>query len=72
MSLLRDERQRQGLSLWALAVRAGCSPTTLTAIEVHGFAPRVETKERIADALGVGVDELWPELGVADASAEVR
>jgi transcriptional regulator with XRE-family HTH domain len=56
---LRATRERQGLSLLALATRAGASPTTLYGAERYGRIPRAEVRERIATAIGVPVTAIW-------------
>ena len=57
---LRKLRQAQGLSLWGLAVRAGTSPTVLSAIERWNYRPGADLRTRIARALGVRVADIWP------------
>jgi len=62
MSLrVKDLRQQRGWSQWALATRAGTSPTMLCAIEKHGHVPGPDLQRRIAQALEVSVTDLWPE-----------
>ncbi len=51
-SLLRRARLRSGLSLRALAARAGTSHSTLAAYEAGRVAPTVDTLERILTAAG--------------------
>jgi lambda repressor-like predicted transcriptional regulator len=58
---LRKLRRAQGLSLWGLAVRAGTSPTVLSAIERWNYRPGTDLRARIACALGVSGHEIWPE-----------
>jgi lambda repressor-like predicted transcriptional regulator len=58
---LRTLRRAQGLSLWGLAVRAGTSPTVLSAIERWHYRPGADLRARIARALGVTGHEIWPE-----------
>jgi lambda repressor-like predicted transcriptional regulator len=58
---LRKLRRVQRLSLWGLAVRAGTSPTVLSAIEHWNYKPGADLRARIASALGVGVADIWPE-----------
>jgi len=59
---LRELRQDRNLPQWGLAVRAGTSATTVSAIERWGYKPGVELQERIATALGVNVADIWPEV----------
>jgi DNA-binding XRE family transcriptional regulator len=60
---LRELRQGQRLPLWGVAVRAGTTATMLSTIERWGYQPRADLCERIAAALGVAVNDIWPELG---------
>ena len=69
MKTLREVRQVRGLVLQALAVRAHTSPATLVAIERYGHRPGPELQTRIAEALGVPREELWPEKAAEVAHA---
>ena len=51
-TLVRRARHRSGLSLRALAERAGTSHSTLAAYEAGRVAPTVDTLERILAAAG--------------------
>ena len=70
---LRRTRRRSGLSLRALAERAGTSHSTLSAYESGRKVPTVETLDRIVRAAGfeLGV-ELTPAVGGADRAARGR
>ena len=65
--LLREERERQGISQYELAPKAGLSASTLSVIERELRNPTLDTLLRIAGVLEV-------ELGglLTQASAEVR
>jgi transcriptional regulator with XRE-family HTH domain len=55
---LRELREQRGLSQFQLALAAEVSPSTVYAYE-HGSRPwRPDTLRRLADALGVTVEEL--------------
>jgi DNA-binding XRE family transcriptional regulator len=58
---LKELRQARGLPLWGLAVRAGTTATTLSAVERWGYQPSSDLCQRIAAALGVPVEAIWPE-----------
>lgn len=58
---LKALRRAQRLSLWGLATRAGSSATTLSAIERWGYRPGAALRQRIAAALGVAVEDVWPD-----------
>ena len=51
-ALIRRARLRSGLSLRALAERAGTSHSTLAAYEAGRVAPTLDTLERILAAAG--------------------
>ena len=65
--LLREERERQGISQYELAPKAGLSASTLSVIERELRNPTLDTLLRIAGVLEVELGEL-----LSQASAEVR
>jgi transcriptional regulator with XRE-family HTH domain len=50
----------KGWRLEDLATKVGCSKPLLSNIE-HGYVPGLPRQQKIADALGCPVNELWPE-----------
>jgi DNA-binding XRE family transcriptional regulator len=58
---LKELRRAKGLPLWGLAVRAGTTATTLSAVERWGYQPSSDLCQRIAAALEVSVEQIWPE-----------
>jgi DNA-binding XRE family transcriptional regulator len=58
---LRELRRAQNLSQWGLAVNVGTSTATLSAVERWGYRPGAALCERIAAALGVSINDIWPE-----------
>jgi transcriptional regulator with XRE-family HTH domain len=58
---VRSLRRERGLTLKALGARAGLSHPFLSQLERGLARPSVGSVERIADALGVQVSELWME-----------
>jgi transcriptional regulator with XRE-family HTH domain len=58
--LLRQWRDRRGLSLRALADRAGVSFVTVSRIENDRLSPTVAMLEKLAEALEISVRELFP------------
>lgn len=64
---LRSIRLDRGLAIAAVAVRARVASGTIITIEKYGHNPRSETKQRLADALGVAVEQIWP---TADRAGE--
>jgi transcriptional regulator with XRE-family HTH domain len=70
---LRDARRRAGLSLRALAQRAGTSHATLAAYESGAKTPRVDTLTRILRAAGFTLDlELSARIEEGDTAARGR
>jgi transcriptional regulator with XRE-family HTH domain len=58
---VRDERVAQLLTQKDLAVKAGIDPSHLCRIETGVFRPRLITQEKIARALGVPRQQLFPQ-----------
>ncbi len=56
---LRAIRRARGLAVWGLCVISGVSPSLLTAIEKWAYVPTTNTQQRIADALGVNIEDIW-------------
>ena len=57
---LRDLRIARGWTQQLLAIKARSSTATISACELYDFAPRrADTRERIANALGVAPEVLW-------------
>jgi len=69
-SLIRRERQKQGLSLRELARRVGVSASMLSQVETDRTRPSVSTIYAIATELGLSIDALLSESGgtAADGS----
>lgn len=60
--LVKELRLQRGWTVDLLAYFAGVSTRTLILLEKHGLPPkRYEARERIARALEVAVDELFPQ-----------
>lgn len=71
-SQLKSIRRTRGLAIWGLSVLSGVSPSLVTAIEKWGYVPGSNTQGRIANALGVKVEEIWSEeQGCAEAVHEL-
>jgi transcriptional regulator with XRE-family HTH domain len=58
--LLRQWRERRGLSLHQLADRAGVNYVTITRIENGRMSPTVTMLQKLAAALGISVREFFP------------
>lgn len=57
---IKELRVKKGLSQRKLAELAAIPKTNLGDIETHKKLPRQDELEKIARALGVSVDELYP------------
>jgi DNA-binding XRE family transcriptional regulator len=57
---LREVRSRQGLAQAGLAARARVSPALVVAVEKWGHTPGNEVQQKIATALGVSPQDIWP------------
>ncbi len=68
-SLIRRERQKQGLSLRELARRVGVSASMLSQVETDRTRPSVSTIYAIATELGLSIDALLSDSEAADAAA---
>lgn len=72
MATIRDLRKQLGLSVPALAYKAGVSSTHIVLWERYGLPPRSRaTLEKIARVLGVEPDELLRETESAQGVAGV-
>lgn len=60
--VLRELRKSTGLTMEALAVAAGISSATISRVELYGYKPGPHIKKRIAAALGVEEEQIWPGL----------
>jgi transcriptional regulator with XRE-family HTH domain len=58
--LLRHWRERRGYSVRGLAERAGVGFVTVSRIENGRMSPTVAMLEKLAEALGISVRELFP------------
>jgi transcriptional regulator with XRE-family HTH domain len=61
MERIRELRTEKGLTQVRLAVAADMNPATLNRIEQGKANPNLKTLERLADALGVEVGDLFPK-----------
>jgi len=56
--LLREEREKRGLSMTAVAQRSGLSQSIISLIERDLRNPTLDTMLRIADAIGIDLGEI--------------
>ena len=68
-SLIRREREKQGLSLRELARRVGVSASMLSQVETNRTRPSVSTIYAIASDLGLSIDALLSRQEAAAATA---
>lgn len=60
---LKRYRHERGLSLGQLSARCGLAKQTIHAVEAGNSNPTVETLQRLADGLEIGIRALLSELG---------
>ena len=56
---LKEARERLGLSQMTLARKAGIAQSTVSALETGVYAGSMESLSRVAEALGLTLDEVW-------------
>jgi len=56
---IRELRTARGLSQGELADEVGATRQTINAIEQEKYAPSLELAFRIAEAFGVGFEDVW-------------
>jgi len=61
---IRVIRETRGWSQVELAARAGVSLSWLNHVEVWNFSIRPRSAQRLAEALSVGIEDLFPKLPV--------
>lgn len=66
--LLRRERERLGLSMNAVAKRAGLSHSIVSRVEHELRKPTLDTLLRMGGALGI---EIWPLIQKSEATAPI-
>ena len=66
----RAIRERRGLTQVALGERAGMAPASISHFETGQRVPSLESLVKLADALGVSVDELLGRVP-ADVSTQI-
>ncbi len=60
-TLLRQERQRKGISIRQLAERAGVNKSTITRIEKGEMSPTIEVFEKILSAMSIGIQLVYED-----------
>ena len=61
---LKEIRADKGVKMAQLTAICGVSMSTLSGIERYLYRPSDATKQKIADALGVEVALIWPDVKV--------
>ena len=59
---LKTLRKEKRMVQQELMVKAGISPAMIVAIERYNYLPVHKSREKIAEALGVDENELWPSI----------
>ena len=57
---LKKIRQDRGLVIYGLVTLSGVSPSIISAVEKHDYRPSPDTRTRIAEPLGVPMQDIWP------------
>lgn len=63
---VKELRSQKGLSQFALSLSSRVHPSVLSRIESGRYRPYPAEAKRIARALGVRVEDLFPEPAVSD------
>ena len=58
---LRKVRMLKGLNQYDIACRTGITQSRLSLIENDYYEPKPEERQKLAEALGVSVEEIFPE-----------
>lgn len=66
MHIIKDKRERAGMTQGELAERLGVDRTTVTKWESGDAMPRADKLPDIAKALGCTVDELYGNVGTRE------
>jgi len=61
MNRIRETREKKGISQFELARRTGLHPSTISKVERGVWMPFPGWRRRIAEALEVGENEIFPE-----------
>jgi transcriptional regulator with XRE-family HTH domain len=67
---LRAFRKKLGFTEQELTQVAGVSIATVVLIERYGHLPGEDVRARIAAALGVSGDAIWPDVRMSDEKPE--
>lgn len=62
MNKLKELRRKKGMVMRELAVLSRVDASTLSTIERYGYVPGSEIRQRIARALGLQVEDIWPDI----------
>src|SRR4051812_28883747 len=69
--MVREARQRAGLTQRGLAAKAGVAQETIARIERGHTDPRVGTLDRLLEACGYGLESM-PRLGIGIDRTQIR
>lgn len=58
IKILREERKRRGLSIYALSAQCGLAQQTISYVERGLRQPSFETVLRIADGIGISLEDV--------------
>ncbi len=66
---LKEWRRKLGVTQQEIQVEAGVSIATICLVERYGYVPTLGVRLRIAQALGIAEEQIWPDFAeVCDAN----
>ena len=68
----KAKRLRRGVTQWTLAQQVGVTQGWLSQIEIGRVEPSVALQQRLADALGCDVGEVFPVIVDTPAAVEAH
>jgi len=69
MSRIREVREAKGIRKEELAAMSGLSFSLVSSVERGDHTPSLKNSRRLAEALGVSVDDLFPPAESAEVGA---
>ena len=57
---LKELRKERGMAMREITALCRVATGTISAIEKYDYSPAPETREKLARALGVTVQDIWP------------
>lgn len=67
---IREIRREKNMTQRELGEKCGLADSAIRRYELGKANPKIETQEKIANALGVSIDQINPSIGIGKAIAE--